>query len=94
MGSAGATAREIAPPVVELWLVVALWVAICHWLVAAVGQPAGGSVGEELRDVAARVGALSGATKWRGAAAAAVALAACWHLLRSLRRAMSAGSPS
>lgn len=90
MGSAGATPRQIAPPVVELWLVLALWVAIFYGLGAALRTPAGGSPWEELSDLGARLGALSGPVKWWGAAGVVVALAACWHLFGSLRRAMGA----
>lgn len=90
MGSAGAAPRRIAPPVIELWLVLALWVAVFYGLGAAVGTPAGESPWEELRDFGARLGALSGPAKWWGAAGVVLGLVACWHLFRSLRRAMSA----
>lgn len=91
LGAAGLPTRRIAVPIIELWLTVAIWIAVLQQVSATLGQPTGGSGLAELQDLGARFAALDGATRlWIGVGlAASVALVA--HLLVTLRRMMSEG---
>ena len=88
MLAGGATARQIAFPVIELWVTFILWVAIFRSLSAAVGTPEDGSALGELGDLWSRIGTLpAGARSWL-CAGVAIPAALLGHLLWTLGRAM------
>ncbi|MGD0111307.1 MAG: hypothetical protein ABSD48_05535 [Armatimonadota bacterium] len=88
MLASGATARQIAFPVVEVWVTLILWVAIFRALSAAIGTPEGVSAGGELGDLGARVARLPAGTRTWLLSGAGIAAALLVHLLWTLGRAM------
>lgn len=88
MLTSGATARQIAFPVIELWVTLILWVAIFRALSGAVGTPAGGGAGGELSDLGTRIARLPAGTRTWLFSGAGIAVALLVHLLWTLGRAM------
>jgi hypothetical protein len=89
MGAGGASARNIALPVAELWLAVALWVALLRSVSVAIGTPVGTGAGSELRELASRFARLDAAARTWSIAGAVAAVGVVAHLMWSLRRTMS-----
>ena len=88
LAAGGASRRQVAGPVIELWVVFALWVSIFALVRSVVGEPTGASWRGELADLVSRLSALeAGAKCWLGLAIA-VGVAGCLHLLVRLRQAM------
>jgi hypothetical protein len=88
MLASGATARQIAFPVIELWVTLILWVAIFRAVSAAIGTPEGGGAGWELGDLGTRIARLPASTRIWLFSGVGVAVALLVHLLWTLGRAM------
>lgn len=84
----GATARQIAFPVIELWVTLILWVAIFRAQSAAIGTPEGGGAGGEMSDLGTRIAKLPAGTRTWLLVGAGTAAALLVHLLWTLGRAM------
>ena len=93
MHAGGATAWQIAFPVIELWVTFVLWVAIFRSLSAAIGTPEGGSAFGELGDLGSRIAKLPASTRSWLFAGAGISLALLAHLMWSLGRAMRGEAP-
>lgn len=84
----GATAWQIALPVIELWVAFILWIAIFRSLSAAIGTPEAASAGGELQRLGERITKLPAATKTWLVAGVGISLAILIHLLWSMGRVM------
>jgi len=86
LAASGAPASRIAVSIAELWLSLAIWVAVFRALGRTIGPPAGSGEAAELRTLTSRLAEVSGATRvWLFLGlAASVALAG--HLMWSLGR--------
>lgn len=88
LAAGGASARQISAPVIELWVVFALWTAVLAATRSAVGAPAGATVWEEMRHLGNRLADLKAGVRYGLGIGLAVGLAACVHLVVTLGRAM------
>lgn len=88
MAASGASARRVLPPVAELWVAVAVWVAIFRWLSGTIGTPVGAGGGAELRNLASRLWALHGLACLWAIAGLAFSLLLVAHLMWTLRASM------
>jgi len=88
LAAGGASARQIAALVIELWVVFALWMTVLAATRSAVGAPAGASVWAEVRDVSNRLASLWAGVRYGLGMGLAVGLGACVHLVVTLGRAM------
>ena len=86
MAATGARVRQIAFPIVELWLVLLVWILVFRALSNAVGTPAGASAGAELSDLASRLSHLPSAERLWVVAGLAASVGLVAHLAWFLRR--------
>jgi hypothetical protein len=92
MRAGGASARQIAGPVIELWVTFGLWIAIFRSLAARIGVSGGeGAVGE-LGELGHRIWALPSFARGGVAGGTAIAVGLLVHLLWRLSRVMRAGA--
>ncbi len=88
MAAGGAKPPRIVLVIGELWLSLAIWIAVFWMIGVAIGAPAGeGEVGE-LRNLGSRLASVSGAARMWVAAGVLVSLALVAHLMWCLRRHM------
>jgi hypothetical protein len=91
MGAAGVPTGRIVLPIIELWVVFALAIALFSRLSGGIGTPVGVGGAGEARNLASRLAALDGMGRMWAAAGLTVSVALLAHLMWMLGRAMSEG---
>lgn len=89
MSAAGMPGRKIALPVAELWLALAVWVAVLRAIAGATGSAVGADATAEIGDLAARAASIQGAGRLWAVAGLTLAVGLAAHLIWFLRRSMS-----
>lgn len=92
--AAGVGKPRIVTALVELWVLMALWIAIFSSLGAAVGTPEGPSGPAELRGLASRLAELPPPVRIRLAVGLAASVGLAAHLIWSLGRAGGRSRPT
>jgi len=86
MAASGVRPRQIALPIIELWLTLLVWFLVFKAVSTSVGAPAGGSAGGEVADLVSRLSDLSSPDRLWVMAGLAASVGLVAHLIWSLRR--------
>ncbi len=94
MAAGGVAALRIALSVAELWLTLALWVAVFHTLARATGPPAGSGAAAQARALVSGLAGAPGEKRLLLVLGLALSVALAGHLMWSLSRTKCCDIPS